>query len=101
MGAWSLSWIGIWLLVIGVVLIVLEFALAGIWTARLARRARELSRRLATEQAAIQADIGRLRGAMAETQLLWQPYARVLRILNHPLVAALLQSYARRRGAAR
>lgn len=96
----DLSWIGIWLLVGSVVVIVIEAALAGIWSARLARRGRELSRRLATEQAAVQADIARLQATLAETVVLWQPYRRLLRFLQHPLVIALMQSYARRRNAA-
>lgn len=94
----DLSWIGIWLLVIAVAVIVLEVAVAGIWTARLVRRARDLSHQLASEQALVQADVVHLRGALAETVLLWQPYRRLLRFLRHPLVIALMQSYARRRG---
>lgn len=97
----DLSWVGVWLLVIGVALIVLEFALAGIWTARLARRATDLNQRLATEQALVQADLVKLREALAETVLLWQPYRRLLRYLRHPLVIALMQSYMRRRAASR
>ena len=95
----DLSWIGIWLLVLGVAAIIVEFALAGIWTARLARRAQSLSERLAGEQALVQADLLRLREAMAETTLLWQPYRRLLRYLRHPLVMALIQSYMRKRAA--
>lgn len=94
----DLSWVGIWLLVIGVAVIVVEFAVAGIWTARLVRRASDLSQRLASEQALVQADVVRLRETLAETVLLWQPYGRLLRFMRHPLVIALMQSYARRRG---
>jgi hypothetical protein len=93
--------IGVWLLVIGVVAIVLEAALAGFWSVRLARRAQALRLRLMEEQERVQADIERLRLAVAETEALWQPYGRLLRWLRHPLVIALMQSYARRRAGAR
>jgi len=96
----ELGWIGVWLLVAGAVAIVVELALAGLWTFRLARKARALSQRLASDQRLIQADIERLRVRLADTAVLWQPYARVLRFLQHPLVIALLQSYARRRARA-
>jgi hypothetical protein len=92
----DLSWIGVWLLVVGAVLIVLEMILAGIWTARIVTRSRALSVRLMTEQARLQADVERLRAAAAETQRLWQPYRRALRWLRHPLAIALLESFARR-----
>jgi hypothetical protein len=92
----DLSWIGVWLVVAGAVLIVLEMILAGIWTARIVTRSRALSVRLMTEQARLQADVERLRAAAAETQRLWQPYRRALRWLRHPLAIALLESFARR-----
>jgi len=91
--------IGIVLLVIGVVAIVLEAALAAAWSFRVSRRARALSERLAGERGRLQSDVERLRLAMAETQALWQPYARLLRWLRHPLTIALIQSYARRMAA--
>jgi hypothetical protein len=47
----------------------------------------------------VQADLNRLRLAIEETRRLWKPYSRILRWLRHPLVAALLQSYSRRRAA--
>jgi hypothetical protein len=92
----DLSWIGVWLVVAGAVLIVLEMTLAGIWTARIVTRSRALSVRLMTEQARLQGDVERLRAAAAETQRLWQPYRRALRWLRHPLAIALLESFARR-----
>ena len=49
------------------------------------------------ERGRIEADIERLRLALAETEVLWQPYGRLLRWLRHPIAIALLQSYARRR----
>lgn len=97
----SISWIGIWLLIACTVVVVIELALAGVWTVRIAKRSRDLSRRLATEQGQIQADVVRLRAALAETAELWQPYARMLRYLRHPFVIALLESYARRSTGAR
>lgn len=93
--------IGIALLVAGVVVIVIECGLAGFWSFRVSGRARALSERLASEQGKLQADVERLRQAMAETEALWQPYARLIRWLRHPLTIALIQSYARRRAAAR
>ena len=92
-----MSWIGIWLLVVSAVVIVIELAIGGIWAARLGRRAQRLSAQLATERRAINDDVERLKAAMAETAVLWQPYRRLLRYLRHPLAIALLQSYARRR----
>jgi len=97
----DLGWIGIWLLVVAAVVIVVEMVLAGIWSARIARRSQDLSARLAAEQSRLQADVERLREALAETAVLWQPYARLLRWLSHPLAIALMQSYTRRRSAAR
>jgi len=97
----DLGWIGIWLLVIGVAAILVEGVLAIAWSLRIARHGRALRTRLMTDQGRLQADVERLRGALAETQVLWQPYRRLLRWLRHPLAIALLQSYARRRASAR
>jgi hypothetical protein len=97
----DLGWIGVWLLVVGAIAIVAEFALAGLWTFRLSRKAQVLSRRLAEDRLLIQADLERLRVRLADTEALWQPYRRLLRFLQHPLVIALLQSYARRRARTR
>jgi hypothetical protein len=97
----NLDRIGVWLLVAGVGAIVVEGALAGLWSVRLVKRARSLSERLTSEQAQLQADLERLRAALAETQVLWRPYRRALRWFRHPIAIALLQSYARRRAAGR
>ena len=97
----ELGWIGSSLLVIGVLAIVVEMALAGIWSVRLARKSRALSERLAAERALLQADVERLRAAIAETEVLWQPYGRLLRWLQHPLAIALVQSLMRRRATVR
>jgi len=95
----DLAWIGIWLLVVAAIVIVAETVLAGIWSARIARHSQDLSARLAAEQSRLHADVERLREALAETAVLWQPYGRLLRWLSHPLAIALMQSYARRRVA--
>ena len=96
-----LGWIGVWLLVAGVVAIIVEGILAGLWSVRLALRTKALSERLMSEQAQLQADLDRLRAAIAEAQVLWRPYRRALRWLRHPIAIALVQSYVRRRAAAR
>jgi hypothetical protein len=92
----DLGWVGIWLLVICVAAIVIEAAVAAFWSVRVTRRARELSERLAGQQQQLKADVERLQAALAETAVLWQPYGRLLRWLQHPLAIALLQSFARR-----
>ena len=95
------QWIGIWLLVVSVVVIMLEGMLAAIWSLRLSRKARALSRLMASQQAALNADVERLRASIAEMQELWQPYRRLLRLLRHPITIALMQSFVRRGAAAR
>jgi len=97
----AFGWIGVWLLVAGVVAIAVEGALAAIWSVRISRHAKLLGVRLTAEQGRIQAEAARLRAALAETEALWQPYGRLLRWLRHPIAIALLQSYARRRSAGR
>lgn len=92
----DLEALGIWLFVFGIAVIVVELVLAGLWTMRLTPRSRALSQRLAAEQALVREDIERLRVTLAETQALWQPYRRLLRLLRHPLTIALVQSFARR-----
>ena len=95
------TWIGVWLLILGVVLIVGEGALAALWTVRIARRSRVLSERLASEQAQLRAESERLQASIAEMRRLCQPYGRLVEWLSHPIAIALLQSFARRRAAAR
>jgi hypothetical protein len=97
----SLGWVGVWLLVAGAVAIVVEGVVAVLWGVALARRSRVLAERLQKERALIEADVKRLKAALEETQLLWKPYQRALRLLRHPLVIALLGSFARRRTAGR
>ena len=95
------GWIGIWLLVLSAVAVVVELAVMGLWSARLARRSRALSERLVAEQGRLRADVERLQASIAETEALWQPYRRILRWLRHPIAIALIQSFMRRRAAAR
>jgi len=97
----ELAELGIGLLIVGALAIVIEGALAAIWSVRISRRARDLSQRLAVEQARIQADVARVQAALVEMEQLWQPYARLLLWLRHPIFIALMQSFARRRAAAR
>jgi hypothetical protein len=96
-----LTTIGVWLLVGSVVAIVLEGVVAAVWGAALARRSVALSERVQSERVLIEADLERLRAAIEEARRLWRPYRRVLRWVRHPLVIALLESYARRRAGAR
>lgn len=95
------QWIGIWLLVVSVVLIMSEGALAAIWSLRVSRKARAIRELMASQQALLNADVERLRASIAKTHELWQPYRRLLRLLRHPLTIALMQSFARRGAAAR
>ena len=97
----DLSLVGIWLLVIGVVAIAIEGSLAAAWSLRITLRARALSEKLVEERGRLESDVARLRLALAEMEVLWQPYGRLLRWLRHPIAIALMQSYARRRSAAR
>jgi len=89
--------VGVWLLIASAVAIVIESALAMVWSLRIASRSAAMQKRIQAEQAQIRADVERLRSALAQTQVLWEPYARLLRWFRHPLTIAVLQSYARRR----
>jgi hypothetical protein len=97
----DLTRLGVGLLIAGAAAIVVECLLAALWTARLSRKSRLLTKRIAEDQRLLESDVAKLREAMAETVRLWQPYRRLLRYLRHPLVIALLQSYLRRGMAAR
>ena len=92
----DLEVVGIWLLVFSSAVIVVELALAAYWTQRVARRAQALNAQLALQQALLRADVERLRANAAETQVLWRPYRRILRLLGHPISIALMGSFARR-----
>lgn len=95
----TLGWLGVALLVAGAVAILVELAVAALWTRRVAARARLLSERLEGERRLIETDIARLRGLVEETRVLWQPYERLLRYARHPLIAAFIQSLLKRRKA--
>jgi hypothetical protein len=95
------GWIGIWLLVGALLAILVELGLMAVWSVGMARKSQALSERLMAEQAELRADVERLQASLAETRALWQPYRRLLRWLRHPITIALMQSYVRRRAAAR
>jgi len=87
---------GPWLLVLGVAMIVLEGAVASVWSFRLVRQGRALAAILEREQGLVMADVSRLRETLEETRRLWEPWRRALGWLRHPLVAAVLASFSRR-----
>ena len=95
-----ISTVGPWLLLFGVAVILVETAIAAIWSVQLARRGRALALALERDRALLLADMERLRLTLEETQRLWKPWQRALRWLRHPLVAALLGSFWRRWRAA-
>jgi hypothetical protein len=97
----DLAVVGIWLLAASVVLILIELAVAAAWSIRISRKASALSAQLGEERGRLQSDVERLRLSLAEMEVLWRPYGRLLSWLRHPIAIALLQSYARRRAAAR
>ncbi len=96
MSASQLGWLAVWLFAGSSAVIVIELAVAGLWSMRLARRGRALALTLQAERGLLQADLERLRAAIEEMRVLWQPYRRVLRWLRHPLVVALIGYYRRR-----
>ena len=94
-----LGTIGIWLLVAAGLGLIVELVLVAVWGAAMSRRMLALNQSIASQRAEIQADLERLRRAIEETRVLWQPYRRILRTLNHPLVLAVFASVRRRRAA--
>jgi hypothetical protein len=92
-----LGTIGVWMLVAAGLLLIVELVLMAVWGVAMSRRILALNESMSTQRAEIQADLERLRRAIEETKVLWQPYMRVLRTLNHPLVLAVLASVRRRR----
>lgn len=92
----TLGWVGVALLVAAGLAILIEGAVAAVWGVGLARRGKTLSERLQTERGLLEADLEKLRLAIAETRRLWRPYRIALRWLGHPLTIALWQSYRRR-----
>ena len=93
----TLGWVGVGLLVAGVLAIVIETVVAAWWARAIAKNALALSQRLEAERRLVEADLEKLRRALEETKRLWRPYRRILRWVRHPLVFALMQSYLRRR----
>ncbi|HEV3162829.1 MAG TPA: hypothetical protein VGZ22_02230 [Isosphaeraceae bacterium] len=94
-----LGTIGIWLLVGAGVLLIIELVLIAVWGAAMSRRMLALNQSVASQRAEIQSDLERLRLAIEETRMLWRPYRRILRTLNHPLLLAVFASVRRRRAA--
>jgi hypothetical protein len=94
-----LGTIGIWLLVAAGLVLIVELVLIAVWGAAMSRRMLALNESIASQRAEIQADLERLRRAIEETRVLWRPYRKFLRTLNHPLVLAVLASVRRRRAA--
>lgn len=93
------GWVGVWLLVGSVLLIVIEGVLVVVWSAALTKQTKALSQYLEKESGELKADVQRLVLALEETRRLWQPYRRLLRWARHPLTIALWQSYRRRASA--
>ena len=88
--------IGIYLLIAAAIAIVIECGLAAWWSVRIARRSQALNEKLLSERANLEADVARLRMSIEEMKVLWEPYGRLLRWVQHPLVIALIQSFVRR-----
>lgn len=97
----DLGWLGVSLLIVCVVMIGVDAVLFASWSLDLSKRARLLAERMATEQVLLKTDVDQLVAQLEVTAALWQPYRRVLRWVRHPLAIALLDSFARRRAAAR
>lgn len=95
----AVGWIGIWLLVGGLALIVLELALIAPRLVRLRRSAARMHTVLASAEGARSFELERLRLLNDELERLLRPYRRLRRWLLHPLTVALLASYRRRRAA--
>jgi hypothetical protein len=91
------GWIGVWMLVLGCLLMVAEV----LWVLPLAlgvrRRALALQDLAFREEGAGRAELALLRRLLEESDLALRPYRRLRRWLAHPLVPALLESYRRRR----
>ncbi len=88
--------IGIYLLIVAVVAIVIESALAAWWSVRIAQRSQALNEKLLSERANLEAGVARLQMTLKEMNVLWQPYGRLVRWVQHPLAIAVIQSFVRR-----
>jgi hypothetical protein len=93
--------IGIYLLIVCAVVILVEAALGAIWSFRIAQHANTLNDRLTSERANLEAEVAMLLMTLDETAVLWQPYQRLFKWLQHPLAIALVQSLMRRRAVVR
>ncbi len=88
--------IGIYLLIVAAVAIVIESALAAWWSVRIAQRSQALNEKLLSERANLEAGVARLQMTLEEMKVLWQPYGRLVRWVQHPLAIAVIQSFVRR-----
>jgi hypothetical protein len=88
--------IGIYLLIAGTIVILIECGLGVWWSVRIARRSQTLNERLLSERANLEADVARLHMTLEEMSVLWQPFERLLRWVQHPLAIAVIQSLVRR-----
>ena len=88
--------IGIYLLIVAAVAIVIESALAAWWSVRIAQRSQALNEKLLSERANLEAGVARLQMTLKEMNVLWQPYGRLVRWVQHPLAIAVIQSFVRR-----
>jgi hypothetical protein len=88
---------GIWLLVAGVGLILVELAVLVPRLLRLQRKALALRAALDREGGMRNLEVQRLRAALAQIDFKLRPYRRARRMALHPLTLALLASYRRRR----
>ena len=88
--------IGIYLLIAGAVAIVIECGLGAWWSVRIARRSQALNERLLSERANLEESVARLQMTLEEMKVLWEPYSRLFRWVQHPLAIALMQSFLRR-----
>jgi hypothetical protein len=88
--------LGIYLLIVAAIAIVVECGLAAWWSVRIARRSQALSEKLLSERANLEAGVARLQMTLEEMRVLWQPYSRLLRWVQHPIAIAVIQSFVRR-----
>ncbi len=88
--------IGIYVLIVAAVAIVIESALAAWWSVRIAQRSQALNEKLLSERANLEAGVARLQMTLEEMKVLWQPYGRLVRWVQHPLAIAVIQSFVRR-----
>lgn len=91
------SWLGLWLLALGGLAIAVEVAVLVPMIRRLSAGLAELQEAAESERQATMAEVELL---LRERDLLrssLEPYRRVLRVIRHPITAALIASYRRRR----